>query len=135
MQKLCSLCNINPPRKSGKREQSYCVECNKKYAKEHYHKNKNRFKNKWRNRNIDLVALIYERKNVPCKDCGKSYPHYVMDFDHVDPSNKSFTINEMKRRRMAFSEIEKEMNKCEVVCSNCHRERTHNRGYHDPTKH
>jgi hypothetical protein len=125
MERICSVCKERPVRISGKRPQSYCVTCNREYAKKHYHLNKGAFKNKWNNRNIDLDELVYSRKKVPCKDCGELYPHYVMDFDHRDPSEKSYTINEMRRRRMAFTDILAEIAKCDVVCSNCHRERTH----------
>lgn len=38
-------------------------------------------------------ALVHAAKSVPCVDCGKEYPPYVMDFDHVR-GNKKFTIGE-----------------------------------------
>ena len=67
---------------------------------------------------------IKNLKDVPCKDCGNRYPIYVMDFHHISPRDESLTIgkslvNEMKgwgRKR-----IDEEIDKCVVLCSNCHR--------------
>lgn len=68
-------------------------------------------------------ARIDEIKAQPCADCGESYPPYVMDFDHRDPSTKEMEIG--GRWHLAWSRLEAEIAKCDVVCANCHRERTH----------
>jgi hypothetical protein len=49
-----------------------------------------------------------------------------MQFDHIN-DDKEYNISMMRRRRMAFAKIVKEMDKCEVVCANCHAERTNAR--------
>ncbi len=66
--------------------------------------------------------ITRETKDVPCSDCGIRYPYYVMDLDHVR-GKKLLGLSQMKN----YSEkmIREEISKCEVVCSNCHRERTH----------
>lgn len=64
------------------------------------------------------------KESTPCTDCGKLYPHYVMDFDHLD--NKEGLINEFVRRYNKDA-LNREIAKCEVVCSNCHRIRSFNR--------
>lgn len=64
-------------------------------------------------------------KNVPCQDCGKTYPYWVMDFDHR--SDKRFTINKYVKSGPSLSTLQLEIDKCDVVCSNCHRERTYAR--------
>ena len=69
----------------------------------------------------ELVAKI---KSVPCLDCGVQYPPYVMQFDHRDPSAKSFTIGE-NASRFSLDVVLAEIAKCDVVCANCHAERTH----------
>ncbi len=56
-------------------------------------------------------------------DCGESNI-VVLEFDHRDPSTKSFNISDSIRRRLGFKAVEEEMKKCDVVCSNCHRIRT-----------
>jgi hypothetical protein len=66
------------------------------------------------------------KESTPCADCGKNYPYYVMDFDHRDPATKKFTIAS-KAKSTSRKQIWEEIAKCDVVCSNCHRERTHGR--------
>lgn len=61
----------------------------------------------------------------PCMDCGVQYPSHVMQFDHRDPSTKCFTIAANKCR--ALTALQVEVEKCDVVCANCHAERTHQR--------
>jgi hypothetical protein len=54
------------------------------------------------------------------------YPPYVMDFDHVR-DKKSFEIGIAVGRNKPLAKLLPEIEKCDVVCSNCHRVRTHNR--------
>lgn len=71
--------------------------------------------------------LVNEAKSQPCADCGVQYPSYVMDLDHVpERGKKKFN---MSRQRGGFSvdELREELVKCDPVCANCHRERTHQR--------
>ena len=77
------------------------------------------------------LTLINEFKNVPCANCDNRYPYYVMDFDHRDPAEKSFDLARGKYGRLdaVIAEIEK----CDVVCANCHRIRTHKGLGADPT--
>jgi hypothetical protein len=68
----------------------------------------------------------YKRKSV-CADCGfsgKEFP-YVLDFDHKNNgSSKEFTIGSWAHSVLSITAIQKEIEKCEVVCANCHRIRT-----------
>ena len=57
-----------------------------------------------------------------CQDCGYSLHHVALDFDHVK-GEKSINVCNAK----SISAAKKEIEKCEVVCSNCHRIRTFNR--------
>ena len=69
-------------------------------------------------------AALDALKSVPCVDCGVMYPPYVMDFDHL--GDKSFNIgSEISQKKL--KDLLDEAAKCEVVCSNCHRIRTHQR--------
>lgn len=68
-------------------------------------------------------------KDRPCADCGIKYPPWVMDFDHRDESEKKFAISKTNHR--AKSVLEAEINKCDVVCANCHRHRTHIKDSYD----
>ena len=66
---------------------------------------------------------IKSMKARPCMDCKVQYPAYVMQFDHVR-GRKSFTIGSAFSKK-TMAEIRTEIAKCEVVCANCHAERTH----------
>jgi hypothetical protein len=124
--KTCSRCKVEKPRAEFANN-GYCKPCNREYGKENYQQNKERYFAQAKKRDEQLDRLIVERKSKPCGDCGVQYPPYVMDFDHLEGEAKKFNISHMRRRRMAFEKIEAEMDKCEVVCSNCHRERTNKR--------
>lgn len=69
--------------------------------------------------------LINESKQGPCADCGVEYPPYVMDLDHRPGEVKLFQISKglRKSRGVLLTEIAK----CDTVCANCHRIRTHTR--------
>lgn len=69
-------------------------------------------------------AILHEHKNVPCADCGVRYPPYVMDFDHRDGSTKVDNVGSLVGR-VNVSKLLAEIEKCDVVCANCHRERTY----------
>ena len=78
------------------------------------------------NRKRRRDRLIALKRGKPCVDCNEVYPHYVMDFDHVRGEklkNLSKLVNSTYTWRLVESEIEK----CDLVCSNCHRIRTWNR--------
>ena len=60
----------------------------------------------------------------PCADCGVSYPPYVMQFDHI-VDGKRGNVADMARSGFSIENIQLEIDKCELVCSNCHAERTH----------
>lgn len=73
-----------------------------------------------------LAKYIQEYKERhPCMDCKTSYPYYVMDFDHVR-GKKHKNVAELIPT-LSKKKIDEEIAKCEVVCSNCHRVRTHMR--------
>ena len=73
-----------------------------------------------------LVRRIIDAcKSQPCEDCGKTYPPYVMDFDHVRGIKRK-AVGAMLNT-VTPSVIIDEILKCDIICSNCHRERTHKR--------
>lgn len=63
-------------------------------------------------------------KDRPCADCGVSYPPCVMDFDHVRGDKKN-NVATLVASHYGVATISAEIKKCEVVCANCHRLRTH----------
>jgi hypothetical protein len=60
-------------------------------------------------------------------DCGMKVTrenYFCFDFDHREPMEKSFAISS-KSRDVARATLEAEFDKCDLVCANCHRIRTH----------
>lgn len=61
-----------------------------------------------------------------CVDCGQM-PHFVaMDFDHVDPKQKKFSMASLIGRAASgepkhIEEMMEEAKKCILRCANCHR--------------
>ena len=68
--------------------------------------------------------LIREAKDVPCVDCGVQYPLCATDFDHVR-GKKLFGLSEASS--YSLQKVKDEIAKCDIVCANCHRVRTHKR--------
>lgn len=74
-----------------------------------------------------MLLYIRELKNTTkCKDCGKFYPYYCMDFDHIK-GNKKFDIGKAVSLQVSMKELRLEIAKCQIVCALCHRIRTHQR--------
>jgi len=77
-------------------------------------------------RRLELSEYVKQLKDHPCTDCGVKYPYYVMHFDHLGVEPKVFTISNLPSKKS----IDTEVKKCELVCANCHAERTQMRlGY------
>lgn len=96
-------------------------------SKRHYLANKERYL--LRNKNYRKVIQNFIRnlkETTPCTDCGVYYPYYVMDFDHLE--DKKWGVNFlMSTGRIGALKLE--IKKCEIVCANCHRKRTHIRSH------
>lgn len=69
-------------------------------------------------------AMILGLKSKPCADCKTEWPHYVMEFDHCR-GEKLFSIADGAWKSLA--RLLAEIAKCDLVCSNCHKVRTHKR--------
>lgn len=62
-----------------------------------------------------------EYKGGKCESCGYNKCNAALDFHHINPSEKDFTIAQC--RTTSFNErVKKELDKCSLLCSNCHRE-------------
>ena len=85
--------------------------------------NERRRSRKVSDRRAVLVAALKDR---PCSDCVVKYPRPVMEFDHRDPSTKDrrFGGPGGMAARTSVAVFLAEVEKCDVVCANCHRMRT-----------
>jgi hypothetical protein len=83
---------------------SYCIPCRKIYVRQ-------------RSWSIKRKAVAYLGNK--CVRCGLETNHVeIYDFHHKDPSKKDFTVS---KNRLAFDTIKPELDKCELLCANCHR--------------
>ncbi len=110
--KKCSRCKQEKylsdfyNRRNGVGNYVYCKVCSNEESKE-------------RARQFKVKCVDY--KGGKCEKCG--YNKYIgaLDFHHLDPNEKDFGIGTV--RSHAFDDkIKKELDKCILVCSNCHRE-------------
>jgi len=68
---------------------------------------------------IKLMAIEY--KGGKCEICGYNKCVDALEFHHLNPEEKDFGISEKGYTR-SFDEVKQELDKCIMVCANCHRE-------------
>lgn len=95
--------------------------------KRYYEKNLAKYYLKNKKRKKMLLIFVNDLKHKPCSDCGILYPPYVMGFDHRGEEEKIDSIARLIREGRSKKSILNEIAKCDLVCANCHRERTHKR--------
>jgi len=76
-------------------------------------------------RYLKFKSFIDAEKSKPCVDCKIEFGPWVMQFDHRKPEDKKYTIADLLNRMRSMKLIVEEISKCDVVCANCHAERTH----------
>ncbi len=126
--KLCHKCNEikpftefnkNKTRKDG--YQSRCKKCDRELGKMNYH-------TKYKNQAIQRVSqrkkerkfwMIELKKTKKCEKCGENR-WYVLDFHHL--TDKIDGISQLVNSGVSEKRILAEIAKCQVLCSNCHRE-------------
>jgi hypothetical protein len=123
--KLKLIADFNWRRKTRGQRDNLCRPCRSEYHREHYLANKQRYieqaaASQHRLRLERTWYLIEYFKTHPCADCGEDDP-IVLEFDHLE--DKCFDIAQALPYR-SWQTILDEIEKCEVVCANCHRRRT-----------
>lgn len=114
--------------------QTRCSRCERAYGKAWYQANKARrskqirAKNREANQRNRRLLAEYLTEH-PCVDCGEP-ELVVLEFDHVRGTKKR-NISRMLECAMSWGAIMEEVEKCDVVCANCHRRRTARRGWRD----
>lgn len=94
------------------------------YGREYYLANREKLIQDSKNYTASRYELVNAAKSKPCMDCGKTYPPFVMDLDHRPGEIKLKCVADLTHRHAPVAVIQKEIAKCDVVCSNCHRLRT-----------
>lgn len=131
--KICTNCSQNLPltafaRNSRKTDglQQMCRACKKTYNAEYYRLTKHIHNPariaRTREIRAQLRAQIIEYlKTHPCVDCGET-DIIVLQFDHL--RDKITDISTMMNSAFSWTKIQREIEKCDVVCANDHMRRT-----------
>ena len=90
--------------KSGKNGQWKCLKCESELAI----LNKQKYK---------LKMIDY--KGGKCEKCGYDRNVAALEFHHIDPETKKFALS---NTRHSWEDTKKELDKCMILCANCHRE-------------
>ena len=131
--KKCTLCkegkelsefNKNKGKKDGLN--NICRVCSQKKSKAYYTSNTEKHKNATLQRS--KLQILNNRKKLfdfyksnPCVDCNESDP-MVLECDHR--SDKKFEVSKLVGNGYSWDTIQKEIDKCDVRCANCHRRKT-----------
>lgn len=67
-----------------------------------------------------VIGYLSERK---CVRCGEADPT-ALEFDHIDPSTKRFTISQGINQGVDLKILIEEIKKTQILCANCHRKKT-----------
>lgn len=109
MKKMCPQCktekSIDDFYKNGKKSRSWCKSCLLDFQKD-----------RWKSRKIAAVELM----GGSCRNCGYDKCYAALEFHHEDPQTKEFNWNKVCKK--SWEIITKELQKCVLLCSNCHRE-------------
>lgn len=112
--KVCTKCGKELPieefnwrNKSKGTRRSECKYCHSAFMKKQYQYKKEFFEQ--------------QKAQQSCAKCGEKRG-YVLDFHHLDPTEKEETVARMTSNKYSIENIQKEVNKCIVLCANCHRE-------------
>lgn len=127
MKRKCNRCNQEKDlsefqfRKDNKYD-CYCTSCRKEYQHEAYMKRRKlqiQKNSEYRRKNPTKDWFQKLKLKLKCSKCEENHPA-CLEFHHIDPSQKSFTISSMIRK-LPKEDILKEIEKCQVLCANCHR--------------
>lgn len=131
MSKICYKCKKEQPdsnfhkKKSSKDGlHSYCKKCAILGAKTNYHKKTKKEKqiafNKAKEKRDSLLEICNNIKyKYGCSFCKENNP-ICLDFHHLNPDKKIKAVSTIARHK-SLSKMIIEINKCIVVCANCHR--------------
>lgn len=129
--KVCGKCKEEKPLTAFTKKrnglQPYCSKCNAEYKREWYKTNKQRVLDKNTERRVRNQQYIRDfLSDKECSKCGES-DTVVLEFDHL--RDKVDNVCEMARGGVSLKTLQDEIEKCEILCCNCHR-RKHYEGSH-----
>ena len=143
MTRTCRVCKIEKPleefTKHKKMKFGYdyiCLKCNRIHSSKYNKDNPEKYKLKckrWYRKNTKKVTEERKRKykeiikfKEKCKEekscikCGYNEIPQILQFHHRDEKEKNFTIAESASLGISLENLQKEVNKCDLLCPNCH---------------
>ena len=131
--KECLDCYEVGNRKRAREWRDKNTERHREQGRKYYLRNKERIASEEKRHRLERKKKAIEYKGGRCVDCVKQgrdgiFPPCAMDFHHSDPSNKKRTPSALLEQRHGWEEIKIELDKCVLICSNCHRIRHHGDG-------
>lgn len=115
------MCN-----KPGAIDNENLLEKRREYQREYQKKRKEtdpetlkRINRKSKKKKKNFIASFKEK----CINCGYSESKAALDFHHTKTSQKKFLLS--KGHHYSYEKIKKEIQKCIVLCANCHRTKHH----------
>jgi hypothetical protein len=86
----------------------------------HYYRNKDEWHERIKNRKSELKSWVNETKaEAGCNRCSEGHPA-CLDYHHID-GDKDRGVSKMAKDGVSKDKIREEMEKCIVLCANCHR--------------
>ncbi len=105
----------------------------REYKRRWYRANKDKHISYVRKREIGIETWFRRYKEtLSCEICGENHPA-CLDFHHIDPSLKKFSVSR-KRDRPSLKQLQEEIAKCQVLCANCHRKEHYKQREKEPNR-
>lgn len=74
-----------------------------------------------RSRRQAIKAYLDDLRNpAKCVLCTE-HENCTLDFHHLDPSQKDITVSRTVANKWSTERLQTEVDKCVIICSNCHR--------------
>jgi hypothetical protein len=123
-----TICSFSLKTREPLRRQSQCRECAAKANRASYERNSAKVKARSKQARGGVLArnrlwLAERLAGEACACCGLAAPQ-ILEFDHRHGA-KSASVSQMVQRGLSIKTIEAEIAKCDILCPNCHRIRTH----------
>lgn len=121
--KFCEICGNKFDTDSLSRK--YCYDCSGESSRTKYDTRKHQKTILRRSMKRQAIKMLGGK----CSICGYSKCIDALEFHHVNPKEKDFKLG--SGNTMSWDEYKKEVKKCILVCSNCHKEIHSKLGYYN----
>lgn len=106
LERVCKTHGLTVFRRCGVKEHLRCIKCRSEAVQR---------------RRAKIKELAVEYKGGSCENCGYCKCINALEFHHTDPNEKDFGVA-AKGNTRSFDKIRAELDKCVMLCANCHRE-------------